>query len=196
AAGPGGRAPKRRRASENMRHLSGDRSWLRGSSDRPRSAGRYHKAARRRATILLPRGAARSLGDAAGGRAIDDKDEGSRPRADQLGGIGIGTRLVLEDDAHDLSLLRSAHQEEHARRVVEHRDRQRDAVAPERIDPGRDGETPGLAQRLAAGEERGGVAVLPEAEQDEVEARPGAGAGPEMGPQVGLVLLRRPARLG
>src|SRR5437773_4171253 len=124
AAGPGGRAPKRRRASENMRHLSGDRSWLRGSSDRPRSAGRYHKAARRRATILLPGGAARSLGDAAGGRAIDDKDEGSRPRADQLGGIGIGTRLVLEDDAHDLSLLRSAHQEEHARRVVEHRDRQ------------------------------------------------------------------------
>src|SRR5581483_1730059 len=105
------------------------------------------------------------------GVAIQHPDDFAVVGRDQLGREAIGIARPFERVFYRLRLLGPRHQEHYPCGVVDRRRRQGHAARLRGVNFHRNGDSLALVERRAAWEERGGVDVVAEPEQDQVEAR-------------------------
>src|SRR5262249_26011719 len=100
----------------------------------------------------------------------------------------------LKNVAQDLRLALAGNQKRDFHGVIEQRVSKCDAIGMKLVNPIRNYQARGLIQRGAFREQGGGVAIVTEPEEDEIEARPGAARQSKESAQLILILL--PGYLG
>src|SRR5262245_19185127 len=75
------------------------------------------------------------------GVAAHQPDEFSPRRLNELRWVPFRAGVPFEHSTYGFGLLRAGHEEDHARRVVQNRERQRDSKAVELLHPIRDNQT-------------------------------------------------------